>query len=201
IAGMLSQVTVQHGVHLDLQFPDHLPPVRVNRVCLRQIILNVLLYLSQSVGEGSVLATGEPAADAVILTLRGRSGLQGAVPGTPGRDERQAVLTAAKQLARLQRIILDEDEATPLTFRLRLPVGVTRTVLLVDDNPDVGDLFRRLLARGPYHLTHCRTADRALHLARTSAPDVIILDIVLPSTDGWSFSLRCGAIRGQPRFR
>lgn len=185
IGDTLSQVTAQHGVGVDLRFPEGLPPVRVNRVCLRQVILNVLLYLIQSIGEGSVLVKCQTSGDSVIVVLQAQSGHPVGNTGTPEREGATAVLDAAKELARLQRITLVEDEAGPLAFRLRLPIGVTRTVLLVDDNPDVGDLFRRMLAKEPYHLTHCRTADRALQLAHASPPDVIVMDIVLPSTDGW----------------
>ena len=58
-------------------------------------------------------------------------------------------------------------------------------VLVVDDNPDVAGLFRRYLRGRPYRLTQATSGTSALHLALDLHPDVVVLDVLLPSEDGW----------------
>ena len=114
-----------------------------------------------------------------------------------GSEENLPPLEAARQLAQFQGITLDESDTGPREFILRLPVGRVRTVLLIDDNPDIGNLFRRMLGKDAYRLVHCRTADRALNLAREYVPDVIILDVVMPTRDGWEL---LSALRKESRI-
>ena len=58
------------------------------------------------------------------------------------------------------------------------------TVLVVDDNPDIVDLVRRYLTGSGYRLLQARAPPTTLDLARTAHPDVITLDVMLPSQDG-----------------
>ena len=41
----LSGILARQGVRLHLDLPEDLPPVKVNRVCLRQVLLNLALFL------------------------------------------------------------------------------------------------------------------------------------------------------------
>jgi putative two-component system response regulator len=68
-------------------------------------------------------------------------------------------------------------------------VYVTETptrVLVIDDDPGVLSLFERLLAREGYGVTVATDFDSAQHAIEQQAPDVILLDVVLPGTDGFS---------------
>jgi len=59
-------------------------------------------------------------------------------------------------------------------------------VLVIDDDPGVLSLFERLLAREGYGVTVATDFDSAQHAIEQQAPDVILLDVVLPGTDGFS---------------
>lgn len=64
---------------------------------------------------------------------------------------------------------------------------VEGTVLLVDDEQDAIQLFWRMLAssgRG-YRVLTANTGERALGILRSERPDVILLDLVMPGTDGF----------------
>jgi PAS domain S-box-containing protein len=62
-----------------------------------------------------------------------------------------------------------------------------RRVLVVDDDDDVRTLMRTQLSRAGYVVLDARDAASALQIARTSRPDVITVDLVMPGIDGWNF--------------
>ncbi|MBC7814530.1 MAG: response regulator [Burkholderiales bacterium] len=59
-----------------------------------------------------------------------------------------------------------------------------QTLLIVDDNPDALDLFERYLAGQPYDIQSVREGTAAVQIARDTQPDIIILDLMMPGTDG-----------------
>ncbi len=61
-----------------------------------------------------------------------------------------------------------------------------RTVLVVDDDPDVISLFRRYLEDQGYQVISATDAVEALRLAWEEHPYAITLDIILPGEDGWT---------------
>ncbi len=68
-------------------------------------------------------------------------------------------------------------------------------VLLVDDEPDVDDAVRRILASEPcIDLHYCRDAAKAAMVARLLKPAVILQDLVMP---GWRRSVAPGRLSGR----
>ncbi|HKZ68724.1 MAG TPA: pyridoxal-phosphate dependent enzyme, partial [Anaerolineales bacterium] len=63
----------------------------------------------------------------------------------------------------------------------------TTTVLLIDDNPDDALLIRRLLeAKKSYRVFHAADGEAGLAEARQRLPDLIICDLTMPKTDGFT---------------
>ncbi len=63
--------------------------------------------------------------------------------------------------------------------------GASRTrVLLVEDDPNIVDLIRANLSVRGYDTLVCADADLALRLLETEAPDMVLLDLMLPDADG-----------------
>ncbi|MCA9299650.1 MAG: response regulator, partial [Phycisphaerales bacterium] len=60
------------------------------------------------------------------------------------------------------------------------------TVLVIDDDPTVHDLMRRFLAREGYAVHSALTGRDGVQLAKTLHPDVITLDVMMPTMDGWA---------------
>ena len=58
--------------------------------------------------------------------------------------------------------------------------------LLIDDDARVHDKLGAWLAPTGYHLLHADSGAEGLRWARAYLPDVIVLDIIMPSIDGWS---------------
>src|SRR5437588_11795354 len=57
-------------------------------------------------------------------------------------------------------------------------------VLVVDDEPTIGDVVSRYLVRAGYDTTVAATGEEALLQAADKRPDVIVLDLMLPDLDG-----------------
>jgi DNA-binding response OmpR family regulator len=58
-------------------------------------------------------------------------------------------------------------------------------VLVIDDEPDVLLLCRVNLERAGHEVLEAPDGERGMALARTERPDVIVLDVMLPRTDGF----------------
>lgn len=104
-------------------------------------------------------------------------------------------------------ITVESKPGTGSTFTVRLPASVAEVnpatdeaidelpqelptdgplVLAVDDDPIVHDLLRRQLAKSGFRLASALTGDDGLRLAQELRPDAIVLDVMMPSTDGWT---------------
>lgn len=71
-----------------------------------------------------------------------------------------------------------------------------KSVLIVEDDPDIAALARHWLEREGYSVQHVLTGIAALeHLATDPLPDVVLLDVMLPKVDGFEIlrRLRTGA--------
>ena len=98
-------------------------------------------------------------------------------------------LISQRELSRLR-----EEAAAP-----RRPAALARhrgkTVLLVDDSPELLRLNERVLSPEGYTLLSAGTLEAARALLEKSPPDAIVLDIDLPDVSGLDFcrTLRAGA--------
>ncbi len=66
-------------------------------------------------------------------------------------------------------------------------------LLIVDDDPRITDLLRRVLAYEGYSVTIAATGQEALNRALERPPDLIILDIMLPELNGLEVAQRMRA--------
>ncbi|HZB23915.1 MAG TPA: response regulator transcription factor [Gaiellaceae bacterium] len=67
------------------------------------------------------------------------------------------------------------------------------TVLVVDDESIVRDVVVRFLRREGYRTLEAGDGDTALALVETESPDLVVLDLMLPGTDGMSVCRRIRA--------
>jgi CheY-like chemotaxis protein len=109
-----------------------------------------------------------------------------------------------------QMIELPEGELTPRRLAGReetaalAPAGAAaaaaETVLIVDDEPEIVELVRAVLAPEGYRLLSALDGDTALRLARAAHPSLILLDWRMPGRDGLEV---CGTLRAEadPQLR
>lgn len=58
-------------------------------------------------------------------------------------------------------------------------------VLVVDDDVNICELERIYLEKENFQVTVCHDGKKAVELFKEKAPDIVILDIMLPGMDGW----------------
>jgi DNA-binding response OmpR family regulator len=61
------------------------------------------------------------------------------------------------------------------------PAGM---ILVIDDNPNVVDILGRCLREEGYGVLGALTSDEGLKLAILSRPELVLLDLALPGTNG-----------------
>ena len=65
-------------------------------------------------------------------------------------------------------------------------MSVTRTVLLVDDDKVMLTLMQRILERHGYRVVTATDGNVALALAEREAPELVILDLLMPQRSGFT---------------
>ncbi|HEV8639267.1 MAG TPA: response regulator [Chloroflexota bacterium] len=201
VVDTLARLAAANRVELTLELPDALPPVAANRTVLRQLLINLLSDAIARHPAVGVHIAALPEEDAVVLELTipsqqiHRPDWPEALPHP--ESDAAAVLELAGRLARSQGIEIDDGAGMLDAPRLRLRVrrAAVKTLLLIDDNPDVALLFRRFLGEASYRIVQARSAERALRLAGELRPDVVFLDVLMPLADGWEI---LQALRADP---
>ena len=70
-----------------------------------------------------------------------------------------------------------------------------KTVLIVDDEPDILELLEYNLRKEGFEVVQAQNGAQGVKLALERLPDVIVLDIMMPEMDGFE---ACKAIRANP---
>ena len=63
-------------------------------------------------------------------------------------------------------------------------------ILLVEDNEMNRDMLSRRLLKAGFEMVMAVDGEQAIDLARSEAPDLILMDISLPGLDGWEATRR-----------
>jgi two-component system alkaline phosphatase synthesis response regulator PhoP len=72
-----------------------------------------------------------------------------------------------------------------------------KKILIADDEPDILEVLQYNLVREGYEVTTAKDGDDALSKAKSTHPDLIILDIMMPKKSGVEI---CEILRKQPIF-
>jgi DNA-binding response OmpR family regulator len=60
-----------------------------------------------------------------------------------------------------------------------------RRIVYIEDEPEMIDLVRLILSRKHYEVTGASGGREGLEIIRASAPDAVLLDLMMPDMDGW----------------
>ena len=183
MARLLGRLAAQYKVQLEIAADSVLPGLAVHEVALRQTLLTLLEVAIHSAPGGRVFLSADLLPLEVAIRIRGMglpSDGQGAL-----RDDEPS-LQLARRLAGLcgGSLIVSQD-GSAFDAVLTLPVLERLPVLVLDDNADTLQLLRRYTTGSRYRLITTGDPEEALSLAETFMPRVIVLDVMMPSVDGW----------------
>lgn len=68
-----------------------------------------------------------------------------------------------------------------------MPERPPRTVLIIDDDRDILDAMREVLAREGYRVLSAGNGIEAFTVLGAETVDVILLDLLMPAMSGWEF--------------
>lgn len=71
-------------------------------------------------------------------------------------------------------------------------------VLAVDDSPTILEMIQAILVAGGYEVITATDGQEALNAARSEAPDLILLDVMLPKLDGYRV---CRLLKFDQKFK
>ena len=74
-----------------------------------------------------------------------------------------------------------------------LSAAASRAVLLIEDNADHRYVYAQVLTRAGYAVYEAGTGSEGIARSRELRPDVVVVDVMLPDTDGWRVTqqLKC----------
>lgn len=191
-------LTTASGVRVEIQVPRDLPTAVGQTVTTRQAILNLLSTAAPAIPGGQIEISVTELHRAIELTLRARDEAGTLLPVTPQLTK---ILAMSRQLVELGGGALCVPaalETCEVTFRFPTAAAQQFTVLIVDDNADTLQLFCRYLAGTRFEPVPVSVPGKVLGWAQDVAPDVIVLDVMLPNIDGWEL---LGRIREHPTTR
>ncbi len=189
VAPLMQRSEVQ--VECDLQ--PELPLVPGPAVAVRQALISLLTAAAHAASGGQVRV--------MATVARRRVNVKVIAVGRGDDTEAVEKVHMARQLVALLGGTLEwpaeSNRDCAFSAVLSLPVAERLTVLVIDDNADTLQLFGRYLEASHYHFVGVRSPERAMELAAELAPRVIVLDVMLPSMDGWEL---LGRLREHPRL-
>lgn len=175
---MLCPTLERLNVTLRIDLPPSLASVLVDPTLTRQSLSKVLRLLAHSTTPGTqIVLTAAPHEQMLDVVLQSE--------GTR-IDETEQDWKSACLLINHQGGNLWQDSAlhnAPIV--LSLPLASQARILVVDDVEAAHRLFERYLTPHNYQVIGASNGLEALRLAAELHPDLIILDVMMPTVDGW----------------
>ncbi|WP_299984800.1 response regulator transcription factor [uncultured Pontibacter sp.] len=81
---------------------------------------------------------------------------------------------------------------------MQTPTQAHYKILVVDDDPDIVELLQYNLAREGYDVAQAENGKKAIEVAHTFKPNVILMDVMMPVLDGIA---ACRQLREEQDFR
>ena len=174
---LLRSTLEQNQTDLQVDLPPMLPPLFVDATLTRQALFKVMRLMIQN------------SQDTLSLTATSNDGFIVIQMCNPDRVQRvdESSLQAAQRIIRDQGGYLDlENNPTlGLQITIRLPMAGQTRILVIDDNQATLQLMERYLTPHHYEVTKAQGGQEALLMIIEHIPDLIILDVMMPTMDGW----------------
>jgi CheY-like chemotaxis protein len=189
----------QLQVSVTCDIPPNLPPIAARCALVRQALLYLLTVATRHASQGQIQIEARPlpqhmSAQVSIIVRRTNAAF--------GEESETKTGEAAHELVRISggtlELDLDRDPLAPFAATVVLPTAEQVPVLVIDDNADTLRLIERYLSGTHYLFAGTSAPEQALELAEKVGPSIIVLDVMLPGTDGWEL---LGRLREHPQTR
>ena len=170
-------LAAQHRVRVTYrQVGASLPPVAIPAAILKQVLLNLVAAgceLANGTAEGTLQIVARGEQTRVVIDL--------AAPSSTWVHKN--VEFSKQMLHAFQGDLRVERRMSRLV--LSLPRADQVLVLAVEDSQDTLELWQRYLTDTQFRLIGTANPQEALRQAADLQPDLILLDVMMPGTDGW----------------
>jgi len=171
-----STLTAKHNVELEAALVDPGLAAAIHPSALRQVLIMAIGNLTQCMSSGQISLWAERRDSRVRITVTGRPAITGQMLGDDFMQEILAIQGGTVELD------IEGDQAS---FCVELPPADTVTVLVVDDNLDLIHFYRRYTTGTRYQIAHVAEAQQVFEAVKEHTPDIVVLDVMLPDSDGW----------------
>ncbi len=178
--GFVRSLADQYAVSIELITENGVAITDAPANILKQVIVYLLNTLIKRLSSGSQVYLYVDMADnhpAIKMELADKQ-VDSSVRESLEQDE---ILTYLLQKINATLYIPRDSN---LLVELHLPQPF-KEILVIDDNPDVITLIERYLAHSSYSVVGVQDAQEGIEVAQRMQPFVIILDIMMPKSDGW----------------
>lgn len=163
-------------ISFKMVLPGDIVSVVSDGAVAQQLLVSIFSHAIQEAQPGELLLNLNQAGAHVALSLHYK------VKAAPAAWQDAAITHLAGRLGWQEPH--KEDHGLNRHITLEMPIGGV-TVLVVDDNASLIELFERYLAGQPCHVVQATGANDGIRLAQELHPDVIVLDVMMPQVDGW----------------
>jgi CheY-like chemotaxis protein len=183
----------RHGVNL-VKSTGALPGLAVHPVAASQLLLSLLtIAIHRSRGGQVSVSTKALAYEAELVICGARSPRIG--QQELSTDDADSLDLARRLVAMGGGKLTLADDPDGFQAMLRLPALNQLPVLVIDDSADTQQLLQRYAAGTRYRIIGTRDPEQAIDLAKEFAPQVVVLDVMMPQVDGWQV---LGRLRQHP---
>jgi len=189
---LVSPLASARGILLDNQVLPNLPQVIILPAALRQALISMTTYTINRMASGRITFSASLNDQQVVFLLKGES-QQSFLPETP--SARESLHAIRLLLGKHSTNFSAQEEQHSYHFRLILPAKYFVNILMIDDNKDVADLFKRYAYGTEFFIEYLPDPDLVFEAVTQIQPRIILLDIMIPKIDGWEL---LGRIRQHP---
>ena len=192
IFDLLAPLLEKKELVLDYQAREPLPLLFLQEPVLKQGLLEIFSAALEKARGGQIHVEVQPGPGDLRIEIRASAARDLSEPAFANR------LELAAHLIRLCEGTLETAAAQGFYARVSLPAVRPVPVLIIDDNADTVQLYRRYLAGSRYYLVSAQDITSAFACIREFQPRLIVLDVMLPGKDGWAI---LGELREHPATR
>ncbi|KAB8143100.1 response regulator [Chloroflexia bacterium SDU3-3] len=164
-----------------------------DRVLMRQAILGTITYALdvRQGGQVSIASFAGPGQVGIRIAAAGSR-----AEGRPQPHQSLGLDVCKGLMAAMGGSMEWQGDEQRWSAQLTWPEAATRSLLVIDDNEEFIDLFRRYLSGHGWRVIGATDAEAARQQLAEHVPSAIALDIMMPREDGWELLM---ALRASPR--